>query len=248
MLRFSPLFFLTTYASQSPSCNLLPQQNNHGVNLDQSSANSAEDCCSQCSDMDGCVGFTWVSGNKDCYLKSSVDAPTTDPAVTSGTVTGPPPPAGPCTLFPGQNNHGSNIQSSTSADPESCCTQCTALTGCIGFTFVPGNNDCYLKNKLDPLTPDSQVVSGAVAPGPSCSLLPGVNTLGTISAPPLPAASAAECCGTCANATAGVCSAFTWVEATGLCFLKNSTGFPVHDAGVTSGTPPSCMQQQGVNT
>lgn len=69
-------------------CNLLPEMNNHGVNLVQSTSESAEDCCNQCFDEDGCVGFTWVSGNQDCYLKSSVDPATPDPAVTSGTVSG----------------------------------------------------------------------------------------------------------------------------------------------------------------
>jgi hypothetical protein len=69
-------------------CNLQPQMNNHGVNIVQSTSESAEDCCNQCSDEQGCVGFTWVSGNLDCYLKSSVDPATADPAVTSGTVTG----------------------------------------------------------------------------------------------------------------------------------------------------------------
>ena len=68
-------------------CNIQPQMNNHGINLVQSTASSAADCCSQCSDEDGCVGFTWVSGNQDCYLKSSVDTATPDPAVTSGTLT-----------------------------------------------------------------------------------------------------------------------------------------------------------------
>jgi hypothetical protein len=69
-------------------CSLQPGMNNHGVNLVQSTSKSAEDCCSQCEDEDACVGFTWVSGNQDCYLKSSVDPATPDPAVTNGSING----------------------------------------------------------------------------------------------------------------------------------------------------------------
>lgn len=221
-----------------------------GTNMVQTSASSAEACCSYCSDAPGCVGFTWVSGNQDCYLKSSVDPATPDSAVTSGTVTGPPPPPGPCAVFPGQNNHGHNMQEAAgAATADACCSACVALSGCIGWTFVSeGGAQCYLKDKLDPLTPDPAVISGAVgAPGPSCQLSPGVNSMGTIAAPPVAAASAGACCGACANATFK-CVAFTFVESTGKCFLKNTTGAPVADPGATSGTPPSpCSATQGVN-
>lgn len=234
------------------ACTLQPQMNNHGVNLAQTSAGSAESCCSYCSEAEGCVGFTFVPGNQDCYLKSSVDPPTPDSAVTSGTVSGPPPPPGPCTVFPGQNNHGHNLQEAGGAQtPDACCSACVALSGCIGWTFVSeGAAQCYLKDALGPLTPDPAVISGAVGapPGPSCALAPGVNSMGSIAAPPIAAASVGACCGACANATAFKCVAFTFVEATGKCFLKNSTGAPVADPGVTSGTPPSpCSATVGAN-
>jgi hypothetical protein len=75
-----------------------------------------------------------------------------------------------------------------------------------------------------------------------------MNSMGTIAAPPVAAASAGDCCGACANATAFKCVAFTFVESTGKCFLKNSTGAPVADPGATSGTPPSpCSATAGVN-
>jgi hypothetical protein len=77
-------------------------KNNDGTNL-QSSAiitGSAADCCSQCAahGAEGCVGYTWVHNNQECWLKSAVDHPRDDGCggcVTSGTVgfnpPGPPP-------------------------------------------------------------------------------------------------------------------------------------------------------------
>ncbi len=246
VLAVTVLFFR---AALSQSCDFQPSMNNHGTNMEQTSAGSAQDCCNYCSDAVGCVGFTWVSGNSDCYLKSSVDPATPDPAVTSGQVTGPPPPPGPCTIFPGENNGGHNLAESPAGDPDACCAACVSLAGCIGWTFVTeGAPQCFLKDKVAPLQPDPAVISGGRA-GPSCALTPGVNSMGTIAVPPAPAADAGACCGACANANAFKCLGFTFVTASSLCFLKNSTGAPIPDAGVISGTPPSpCALQPGLNS
>merc|ERR1712185_155937 len=71
-------------------------KNNDGTNL-QSTAiitNSADDCCSQCSTASGCVGYTWVHANNECWLKSSVGPARDDGCggcVTSGTYSAPAP-------------------------------------------------------------------------------------------------------------------------------------------------------------
>ena len=131
--------------SGAPTCSLSPGMNNHGVNLLQSAATSAQDCCSQCGEEPGCVGFTYVYGNGDCYLKSAVEAATADSAVESGSLTGGGGGGGGgCTFSPGQNSHGDNLpgQPGTAGDETACCAACTAQAGCVGFTFVPGNKDC----------------------------------------------------------------------------------------------------------
>merc|ERR1719487_1281255 len=55
-------------------CETAVGKNNDGTNLQSSAINtgSAEDCCSHCSTTSGCVGYTWVHANRECWLKSAV--------------------------------------------------------------------------------------------------------------------------------------------------------------------------------
>jgi hypothetical protein len=81
-------------------CSLMPGKNNDGTNLKSSadSTNSAEDCCSLCQSTAGCVGFSWVRDNQECWMKSAVDSPRDDGCggcVTSGTVSGAGPTPSP---------------------------------------------------------------------------------------------------------------------------------------------------------
>jgi len=88
----------STSPSPSPSgqCAISAGHNNDGTNLKSSAdiTSSAGDCCDRCASADGCVGYTWVHENKECWLKSSVDAPRDDDCggcVTSGTFKRPSP-------------------------------------------------------------------------------------------------------------------------------------------------------------
>merc|ERR1712079_593831 len=57
-------------------CSSNPGQNNNGVNLESTarSASSPEQCCSLCAAAAGCKGYTHVTANKECWLKSSLGA------------------------------------------------------------------------------------------------------------------------------------------------------------------------------
>merc|ERR1712070_1049353 len=70
-------------------------QNNGGTNMKDTAehTSSADDCCSTCASTSGCVGFTWVTANQECWLKSSIASLRSDPDVTSGSnpVTPQPP-------------------------------------------------------------------------------------------------------------------------------------------------------------
>ena len=72
-------------ARASAACALQPGMNNHGVNLVQSAATSAQDCCSQCREASGCLGFTFVPAEGRCYVKSALGAPVADAGAVSGT-------------------------------------------------------------------------------------------------------------------------------------------------------------------
>lgn len=78
----------------------MPGKNNDGTNLKSSAdyADSAEQCCSLCQSTSGCVGFSWVRDNRECWVKSAVGSPRDDGCggcVTSGAVSGPSPAPSP---------------------------------------------------------------------------------------------------------------------------------------------------------
>jgi len=85
---------------KSAGCVCSPAMNNDGHNM-HSSAVHAEDesnCCDQCQQTTGCVGWTFVpkDGNA-CWLKDSIGALHADDLVTSGALNGivPVPPPSP---------------------------------------------------------------------------------------------------------------------------------------------------------
>jgi len=72
----------------NPSCLMHPNQNNHGRNIgDYGPVSNAEQCCDKCKAEIRCVGWTFVSNNRQCWLKSSVDELVYDwNGVVSGTL------------------------------------------------------------------------------------------------------------------------------------------------------------------
>merc|ERR1712139_49784 len=68
-----------------------PGQNNNGVNLESTSrsASSPDQCCSLCAGASGCAGYTHVTANNECWLKSSLGSLTSDSYVTSGSYSRP---------------------------------------------------------------------------------------------------------------------------------------------------------------
>jgi endoglucanase len=68
------------------SCSTNPGQNNNGVNLEDTprSASNPGECCSMCMSSGGCKGYTHVTGNGECWLKSQLGSLTADSNVNSG--------------------------------------------------------------------------------------------------------------------------------------------------------------------
>merc|ERR1719454_757307 len=115
----------TPTPSPAGQCNMMPGKNNDGTNLKSSAdiTGSAEECCSKCSSTSGCVGFTWVHDNQECWMKSAVDSPRDDECggcVTSGTVNTPAPtPTPPPTPSPSACTCGC-----TGDDLKECVNSC----------------------------------------------------------------------------------------------------------------------------
>jgi hypothetical protein len=146
--------------SPSAQCNLNPGKNNDGTNLKSSAdiTGSAEECCSKCSSTSGCVGFTWVHDNQECWMKSAVDSPRDDECggcVTSGTVNTPPPtPPAPTPPAPTPTPHPGP---SPTPSPSAC------TCGCTGDDL----KDCVAACPSDKFTECVQTCNSPCAPTPS---------------------------------------------------------------------------------
>jgi hypothetical protein len=76
----------------------------------------------------------------------------------------PSPPAGQCSIEVGKNNDGTNLQDAAdhTGSAEECCSKCSSASGCVGFTWVHGTEECWLKSSLSGLRDDSDVTSGSM--------------------------------------------------------------------------------------
>jgi len=92
------ILFATLLACAAADCSLQEGQNTHGINLKMVRTRSAQECCNECgiAKPSGCIGFSWVKSNHQCWLKKAFGAVTADDDVISGSAPdGPTPyPAG----------------------------------------------------------------------------------------------------------------------------------------------------------
>jgi len=74
-----------------------------------------------------------------------------------------------CSLQAGQNTHGVNLKMFNTGSAEDCCNACgnAKSSGCIGFTWVKSNRECWLKKGFGQVTPDNDVISGSAPDGPT---------------------------------------------------------------------------------
>merc|ERR1712137_796991 len=156
-----------------------------------------------------CDSHNWGSHSQsgaavDGYLKAA-GPPSGPPSPT------PTPSPGQCTSQPGQNNNGVNLESTarSAGSASECCNMCAGATGCVGYTHVTANSECWLKSSLGSLTSDSYVNSGSykaptptpVPPTPTPVPVPVPVPLPSPSPGPLPegcpGGSLANCIGEC---------------------------------------------------
>ena len=66
-------------------CSLTPGLNSMGTIFNFSTVADPAACCSACNATSDCVGFTFVTAESKCYVKSSLGAAVPDAGVVSGT-------------------------------------------------------------------------------------------------------------------------------------------------------------------
>jgi len=99
------------------------------------------DCCTMCDATPGCVGWSWFQNV--CYLKSNLQGTYPNP----GRQTREKMMPGNCTGFSDpQLDHdlcGDLISSLYAPTADHCCTACSEVSGCQGFSYFA--QKCYLK-------------------------------------------------------------------------------------------------------
>merc|ERR1711920_1121121 len=58
---------------------------------------------------------------------------------------------------------GKSIKSVRAKAVGNCCLTCMETDGCMGYTFIPGTGDCWLKSNFGEMQPDANAVSSPVA-------------------------------------------------------------------------------------
>jgi len=185
-----PALLAPAPAPQGSECsNNWEVNNNGGVNIPPGDnpvegVTNPDGCKQACSGNAACVGWTWTYGK--CYIKSSVDCMTYDPAATSGYCrpwSGPP-----------QCGHGANMLMQASADrndstaalgdelgSQTCSTQGNACT-----PSVDGKPPISCCGELE----CQQIIGGKVCDWPATCAAPGQTCYDSVDGkPPL------TCCG-----------------------------------------------------
>jgi len=120
-----------------------------------------------------------------------------------------PTPGGTCESQVGKNNDGTNLKSSAdiTSSADACCTKCSETTGCVGYTWVHENQECWMKSTVGPARDDDCggcVTSGTYTP-PSPTPVP--------SPPPTPAPSPSPVPSDCPGGSLAACIGMCPTEA-----------------------------------
>ena len=150
---------------------------------------SALDCCQQCGAAANCSYFTFSADRGMCQLHTSVAGLRSIASATSGALDGAPPPpppvppsprppspapkppgppqpAGSCMVQARLRYSGNLLGYIPGSSANTCCKQCSQVSGCIAFTFTPESLRCScwsnIAQSLDDASSSSGNVSAAV--------------------------------------------------------------------------------------
>jgi len=116
-----------------------------GDPLEERPADTSDECCGMCEEVDGCDGFVYAG--KTCYLKSNF----VGTYFNQGRVTRLRADLGAgCPGFGAAEQDtdldGELLDEWAASSPEACCASCAKKEECQGFTFF--DLRCYLKNNV----------------------------------------------------------------------------------------------------
>jgi hypothetical protein len=128
---------------------LQPDQDVAGDMLEVRSFPSASDCCGYCDTLSTCEGFAYLSSSGQCHLKANLSGTYPSEGVIAR-IKGPAYDA--CSEYgeqkPKTGLAGELMATKFALSPSQCCTYCSALSGCEGFSYAGELQQCYLKTKL----------------------------------------------------------------------------------------------------
>jgi hypothetical protein len=125
---------------------------------------SLEGCEAACRTMSQCKAFTFNTGKNVCILKSGYGTPSPHSEAISGAYTDGPPvniqSAGEIDIKWGVDYPGGDYYDRRYISLNECSNLCRGDAQCVGFSYVPSKQWCWLKSSLGNFKRDSKVVSG----------------------------------------------------------------------------------------
>lgn len=182
---------------------------------------SAAECQRQCQGRADCSFWTYDPASNSCYMKSGDAVEAQRPC--EGLVSGPRTCPGPvdCSQA-GIDLYGDDLINTQVANPLACQFQCSAVQGCVYWSFLPSNNRCYLKGpNVSPKAHDEAVSGPKECPTTTpIGCEPGTDFLGhdlrSFYGTVTEAATCKELCQSFNN-----CFFWTFVPSTASCYLKD---------------------------
>jgi hypothetical protein len=117
--------------------------------INTSLASSVLDCSGFCSASTTCEGFAYSASSGQCQLKANLSGTFPNEGVIAR-MKGPATAA--CSRYgepqPRKGLAGELIATKFALTPSQCCSHCSALSGCEGFSYSNELQQCYLKAKL----------------------------------------------------------------------------------------------------
>jgi len=120
---------------------------------------SSPSCASLCQANKQCIGFVFNKSTSTCTLKKVLTGKGTN--ILKGDLNS-------TTFFSQPAGYTATLNSMvplipsdktlTSATPQKCADACSANSSCAGFTFINGNNQCYLKQDVSKPTKNNNFI------------------------------------------------------------------------------------------
>jgi hypothetical protein len=205
------------------------------------------DCQRACNRESRCRAYTFSTRSGDCYLKDRVNRGERSGEMVTGYKTDGDGGAGPTrppgggwgdgylTEESGRDRKGNDYDSFRSRSLDDCKQECRRDRRCQAYTFIRSSRECYLKDRINIARDNRDAVTGYKSAGSGDGGYPGGGGLARLTEEygvdrkgndydSFRVRNLTECKQECRDASR--CQAYTYIQSTRECFLKDRVNEP----------------------